>query len=89
MRNGDCGRRRSPNLWRSGQEAQGPGLGHGLAPVVCVELLVEVNRVLADGVGGDGEVGGDLLVGQASLEEKQDVDLAVGQPAGQIGRAHV
>ncbi len=48
-------------------------------------LLEHVRKVLLDGVDADVQSSGDLLVGQASAHERQNLDF----PRGQTGRVKV
>src|SRR5437660_229139 len=54
------------------------------------DLVVDVLEVVAGRLDRDIERRGDFLVGHASCDETQDLDLAITQsPGSQIGRAHV
>jgi hypothetical protein len=72
------------------QVGSGPGLKTepgpeceraGLAPVAHAELGEDVADVELDGAGADEELVGDLLVGEALAEQRQNFALARGQLA--------
>ena len=50
-------------------------------------LLVDVLDVVPDRLGRDAEVVGDPLVGLAAHEHQEDLQLALGQPGGQLARS--
>lgn len=61
-------------------EALAYGVEDGLGPVVDVELPVDVGDVVSDGLLGDVEGSGYLLVAVAAGEGGDDLQLAAGEP---------
>ena len=56
-------------------------------PAANAGLLIDVLDVMADGLGRDAEVSGDLLVRLAAHEHEQHFQLALGQPCRQLPRS--
>jgi hypothetical protein len=56
-------------------------------PTANAGLLVDVLDVMADGLGRDAEIVGDLLVGAASHENEQDLELSLRQAGRQLARS--
>jgi hypothetical protein len=55
------------------------GFGNGLASVADAEFAIDVLEVGLDGVDGNTQAVGDLLIGAMLGEEAQDVQLAVAE----------
>src|SRR5262249_8355618 len=75
-------------LWPAGEAGLGDqpelaGAGDGLGAVGRAELAEHVGDVFLDGVEGDDEVAGDLLVGGAAGEQVQHLQFAGGQRVDQ------
>ena len=60
-------------------EGEVVGFGDGLAPVADAEFAIDVLEVGLDGVDGDTQAVGDLLIGAMLGEESQDIHLAVAE----------
>jgi hypothetical protein len=50
------------------------------------DLLVDVLNVVAHGLGGDAEILGDLLIGSASHEDEENLELSVRQTGRAVAR---
>src|SRR5581483_10618261 len=77
-----------PNyLCRGGDEAvlERPDRGRGTAP--HADLLVDVLNVVPDSPGRDAEAVGDRLVRLAADEDREHLELALGEAAGDLARA--
>src|SRR5215216_10243 len=73
---------RSPTL---GAEVLPGGVGGRFGPVAQAELGQQVPHMGLDRLAGDEEPLGDLRVGQAGPDQRQDLGLALGQRAGPLG----
>src|SRR5688572_14989806 len=58
------------------------GVGGGLGPVRAARLAQDRADVVRGGVLADGQVAADLAVAQAFGDEREDLDLAEGEPVG-------
>ena len=58
------------------------GVAHELGAGGAAQLLLDVRAVGLDGPHAEEQLLGDLRVRVAERDEPQDVDLALGQPAG-------